>query len=281
MSYSKQLSSNHPGLFLFLIDQSGSMSDKWGGDGNKSKADQVADVLNKFLRDLTLRCAKSNEIRKRINVGVIGYGNPNNVSPAFLGSLAGKDIVDIAEVATNPARVEQRTKKESDGAGGIIDVPTKFPIWIESMAFGGTPMKEGFAYAKTKLQTWVQQHPDSYPPIVINITDGEYGSDPRQEIKEIKNLSTNDGEVLVFNIHISSSNAAPIFFPMTSENLNNTFAKDLYEFSSVLPDSMAARAAELYPGTTTGARGFAFNGDLVTLVNFLDIGSTVDMSNKS
>lgn len=276
MSYSKSLSSKNPGLFLFLIDQSTSMADMWGGDTNKSKADQVTDVLNRFLRDLTLRCAKSTEIRSRLSVSVIGYGS--QVGSAFLGNLAGKSIIDIAEVAKNPARVEQRIKKDSDGAGGIIESTVKFPIWVDSIATGGTPMKEGFQKAIPIIKDWIQKYPDSYPPIVINVTDGEFTSgSPQQEVNEIKSLSTNDGNTLIFNIHISSSKTSAILFPSGEESIStDKYAKDLFAFSSVLPDSMFFRAAELYPNTSKNARGFAFNGDLATLVNFLDIGSTVD-----
>jgi hypothetical protein len=53
--------------------------------------------------------------------------------------------------------------------------------------------------------------------------------------------------------------------------------KNCLILSSQLPEAMIVQATELYPGPTNkGYRIFAFNGDLVTLVNFLDIGSTVD-----
>jgi hypothetical protein len=39
-----------------------------------------------------------------------------------------------------PARVETRTKKVSDGAGGLVDQAVKFPIWFDAVASGGTPM---------------------------------------------------------------------------------------------------------------------------------------------
>lgn len=276
MSYSKQLTAKQPGLFVFLLDQSGSMQGNWGADTTRSKAELVADVLNRFLRDLTLRCAKGVEIRKRIHIGVLGYGN--SVNSAFLGSLSGRDTVDIAEVASNPARVEERTKRESDGAGGVIEVPSKFPIWVDANASGNsTPMKEAFFEAKNVVSNWLAAHPDGYPPIVINITDGEYSTGvPVQDAKSLMSLLTSDGHVLLFNIHISELTSSPSYFPSSSVSLSNQYAKELFDMSSELPKSMVSKANELYPGTKDGARGFAFNGDLVALVNFLDIGSSVD-----
>ena len=199
------------------------------------------------------------------------------VRSAFLGALTGRDTADIAEVASNPARVEERNKKESDGAGGVIETPVKFPIWVDAVADGNTPMKEAFIEANNIVSNWLSINANSYPPIVINVTDGEYTSgNPFAEASALKGLSTNDGNVLLFNIHISAASSAPIFFPASSAQLSDQYARELFDMSSELPDSMVAKAVALYPGTTSGAKGFAFNGDLVTLVNFIDIGSTVD-----
>ena len=48
-------------------------------------------------------------MRDYFHVGVIGYGA--HVGPAFGGSLAGRDLFPVGEIATSPARVDARTKK--------------------------------------------------------------------------------------------------------------------------------------------------------------------------
>ena len=51
------------------------------------------------------------------------------------------------------------------------------------------------------------------------------------------------------------------------------WARKLFALSSPLPDNISASAqAEGYP-IGPGARGFAFNADLVELIRFLDIGT--------
>ena len=37
--------------------------------------------------------------------------------------------------------------KESDGAGGVVDVTRKFPVWLRPVAGYGTPMCEALSLA--------------------------------------------------------------------------------------------------------------------------------------
>src|SRR5919205_1040834 len=109
MSYSAEISRVNPSCFLFLIDRSGSMSDPFGGGGGgKSKAEGVADAINRLLQNLVIKCAKSEGVRDYYEVGVLGYGD--QVGPAFGGALAGRELVPISEIADNPERVEERTR---------------------------------------------------------------------------------------------------------------------------------------------------------------------------
>src|SRR5579884_3428245 len=95
------------------------MEDPFGAGDGKSKADGVADAINRLLQNLVIKCAKSEGVRDYYSVGVIGYGG--KVRPALGSALTGKTVVPISEIADNPARVEERTKKIEDGAGGLVD----------------------------------------------------------------------------------------------------------------------------------------------------------------
>jgi hypothetical protein len=60
MSYSAEISRTNPSMFLFLIDQSGSMDDPFGGgEADRKKAEGVADAINRLLQNLVIKCAKS------------------------------------------------------------------------------------------------------------------------------------------------------------------------------------------------------------------------------
>ena len=276
MPYEAEISRVSPSVFLFLIDRSGSMSDPFGGGGGgKTRAEGVADAINRLLQNLVIKCAKSEGVRDYYEVGVIGYGA--DVGPAFSGPLAGRDLVPISEVANNPARVEERTKKVDDGAGGLVDETVKFPVWFDPVANGPTPMCAVLNRAQQILSPWVAQHAASYPPIVIHITDGEStDGDPTEVAERIKALRTSDGACLLFNLHISSQTAAPVQFP-TAESaeaaLPDQHARLLFGLSSELPDFMLAFARDEGFAAAPGARGFVFNSDLVTVIRFLDIGT--------
>ena len=171
MAYSAEISRTHPSCFLFLVDQSGSMGDNFISS-QKPKSSAVADAINNMLQQLVIKCAKSEGIRDYYYVGVIGY-NLEDAKPAFGGSIAGRNLVPISEIAKTPARVDERKKKVDDGAGGLVETSIKFPIWFDAVNTGGTPMKEAFSKANQIINTWLTEHPDCFPPVVINITDGE------------------------------------------------------------------------------------------------------------
>jgi hypothetical protein len=132
--YEAEISRRNPTCFLFLIDQSGSMGDTFGGDPI-SKAEALADVINRLFDALVDRCAKGVEILDRYFIGVLGYGG--DVRWAFEGALKGRDLVPVSEIGRNPLRIETRVKREYDGAGGLIEKQTRFPIWFEAKANGG------------------------------------------------------------------------------------------------------------------------------------------------
>ena len=211
MAYSAEISRTNPSCLLFLIDQSGSMEDPFGaGESRRKKADGVADAINRLIQNLVIKCAKSEGVRDYYDVGVIGYGN--QAGPAFGGALAGRDLVPISELADNPARVEERTKKVDDGAGGLVDQTVKFPIWFDPIAKGGTPMCGALDRARTTLNTWLGAHAASFPPIVINITDGESTDGvPEKDAANLRELASSDGNVLLLNAHVSAKQLRPIF----------------------------------------------------------------------
>lgn len=57
MSYRAEISRTNPALILLTIDQSGSMEDPFGeGPTGRSKADSLADAINRLLQNLVIKC---------------------------------------------------------------------------------------------------------------------------------------------------------------------------------------------------------------------------------
>ena len=242
----------------------------------KSKASNVADTINRFLQNLVIKCSKSEGVRDYFYVGMIGYGQDNKVITAFEGDLRGKELVPISEIALHPLEIEEREQKVDDGNGGTVMQRIKFPIWLNPIADGSTPMNEAFGLVNKIITNWLSQNPNSFPPVIIHITDGEStDGDPSSAMTSLMNQVSNDGNTLLFNLHLSSGgHPTPILFPGNSEGLPDQYAKLLYQNSSPLTPNMLAVAKEEYGmGSLNNARGFVFNGDMTSIIAALDIGT--------
>src|SRR5207249_3336009 len=93
------------------------------------------------------------------------------------------------------------------------------PYWIESYAKSyKTEMAEALSGASQAVQNWLNADPRrhlSFPPVVINITDGQHNGkgDPIVQAKRLRQLRTDDGPVLLFNCHLTSNNTRKLTFP--------------------------------------------------------------------
>ena len=239
----------------------------------KSKAEFVSDALNRTIMDFVIRCRKADGVRDYFDVGFLGYGG-NGVSNGFSGALGTTVLNPISAIEQNPVRVEDRKKKMDDGAGGILETSIKFPVWFEPKASGGTPMREALTRAAEELVAWCDAHPASYPPTVLHVTDGEStDGDPEEIATHLTQIRTNDGELLMFNIHVSSLGADPIRFPSSTSGLPDNYAKLLFRMSSQLPEHLIRLAREKGNAVGVESRGFMFNAEAPEIVAFLEIGT--------
>ena len=80
MPYAADISRNNPGCFLFLIDQSASMSGALGGQPGLRKMDGAADAVNKILDAISQRCSQGMDVRDYFDIGILGYGYGQKVT---------------------------------------------------------------------------------------------------------------------------------------------------------------------------------------------------------
>jgi len=266
-----EISHRNPMCMIFLIDQSGSMSEQIANEPGRIKADVTKDLINRFLMTLVINCTKEDGVRDYFHVSVIGYGL--NVGSAFIGPLTNKNLVPISEISDKPARIEERMKE--DGVGGVIK--TKFPIWFDAVADGQTPMCQALYKAKGLLEGWLSQHPNCHPPIVVNITDGTAtDGNPLIPAEELKNLKSTEGNVLLYNIHLSSRSATAIIFPNSETNLPTQCAHLLYSMSSPLIDYQITYANKAHGmNLDKNSRGFVYNADPVTVFLPMDLSDCI------
>ncbi len=273
MSYTKEINRKNPTCFLFVIDQSGSMDETMSGGSIKSEF--VADVLNRTIAETIVRCTKADGVRDYFDIGVIGYGG-DDVGSAFGGALSGRTLLPISEIESNPLRIEEREQDVDTGDGVLERQLVKFPVWIDPQHDGGTPMREAMGIVGETVAKWCDEHPSSYPPTVVHVTDGQStDGDPEEIAEAIKGISTNDGEVLLFNLHIDTETGDEILFPSSEDELPDEYAQLLFRMSSTFPD-------HLVPGTQSmgydvkgdsRSRFFAYKAGMDFIGHFFEIGT--------
>lgn len=283
--YTAQITRNTPTAFIFMIDQSISMSRKLNYRGEYiTLADAVARIVNNQINELVLRCIKTNEVRHYYDIAVIGYGH--EVYSGWNGMLAERDFVSPEELKNNPfkkitVKEEKRTRK-----GTMIKEIEKVQ-WLEPRCDGNwTHVHLAFDRAKALLDKWMMEHheKDCYPPTIINITDGQFNHAKREQIiqqaNELKAMFTNDGNVLLWNIHITPGNMEQVLLPIGKQELKgNQYSELLFDMSSLLPTRYNQAISDIR-GDSMDARhvAMATNTDMSTLIQLMDIGTPTNIS---
>ena len=98
MSYKAEISRDNPSCFLFLVDQSRSMEDEISiGDETQSVATGVADSINRWLQELSIKCAKAEGVRNYPNeVHLVPPGEDSFTESFFVRpmvSIVGKGLL--------------------------------------------------------------------------------------------------------------------------------------------------------------------------------------------
>ena len=286
--YTAQITRNTPTAFIFMIDQSISMKRKTMLYGEElTMAEAVARIVNSQINDLVLRCIKGSETRHYYDIAVIGYGE--STYSGWKGALEGRDFVSPEELKNNSfrkivTREEVRTRK------GISIKEVEKVQWIEARHDGNwTYVHKAFDKVKGLLEQWMEKHKDKdcYPPTIINITDGEFNGASKdivlQQANELKSMSTNDGNVLLFNIHISTAKTDCILLPVNKDEVkHNAYSTTLFELSSLLPQRYNEEISKVRQDDDLSARhtAMAVNADMSTLIKLMDIGTPTNISQK-
>lgn len=283
--YTAQIKRNSPTAFIFMIDQSVSMRRPtiYGGK-EMTMSEAVARIVNNQINELVYRCIKTNEIRHYYDIALIGYGH--DAYSAWNGELVGRDFLSPAEIKNHPYR-KITIKEEVRTRRGVQEKEVEKVQWLDARHDGKwTHVHKAFDIAKRLLNEWMSKHQkeDCYPPTIINITDGIFNGATDeyilQQANELKAMFTNDGNVLLFNIHIVPDQEAKVVFPISKSELgDNKYAQLLFDMSSLLPERYNQDIANLR-GDEGKERhsAMAINADLSTLLQLMDIGTPTNIS---
>ncbi|WP_202918947.1 vWA domain-containing protein [Saccharothrix deserti] len=274
------MSRSEPGCVVILLDRSDSMKLAWGRTG-ASLAVGAALAVNNILLDMCIKATTevNAPVRHYFDVGIFSYGARVNtpgegVESAFGGVLAGRGLVPLPELAEHPMAVREEPSID------LMPVSARMPVWVDPVHGYRTPMCQAIEVAGAHVFDWAAGHPNSFPPIVINITDGMVTDSPHDGaslhdwVKRLTSIETNDGATLFFNIFLSPFEVAEIVFPSDPTGLPAP-GPDLFELSSPLPQPMIDNARVDGYDVQPGARGLALNVGRSTLLRVLQIGTRV------
>lgn len=283
--YQQTFSRTTPGCIMLLVDRSDSMKQQWGNSG-LTLAEGAARAINKLLLELCVKSTKEHggAMRRYFYCGILGYGfcpgtGGEGVEVALPGPLADRGIVPLPDLADHPIAV-----REEPSVDAVLS-RSRVPAWIDPYFGFRTPMCQAIATAGSYLYGWANAFPNSFPPIVINITDGMVtdspydGADIATWAQRLTTIATNDGPTLLFNIFLSPTPGNGVWFPASPASLPQP-GPGLFSISSEMPRPMVdnARSAQVQVGP--GARGLVFNADLAMLVKFLEIGTRVTVGDR-
>lgn len=225
MKYTNSYTRANPGLIVFMIDQSVSMS-QIGYEG-RPLAETAADMVNYMIADLASRYTYGPTIRMRAHIAIIGYGGQSSGYAELLR------VGGIDELVRNPIRREVIKKKVYTREIGVFDVEIERSIVIEPEAGYIPNMTSAFELANSLINDWKEyccedNHRSSLTPapIVINITKDSNIGDDEELIKvsnQIKNIEFEDGNPLIVSILIPTHH----YFECLSLPVQKVFEENL------------------------------------------------------
>lgn len=273
--YTAEISRKNPTAFVFLIDQSGSMSNTVEFNGKTMKrAEAAAIVVNETLLNMVADCTKLGEVRHYFDVAVIGYGQKETADLVWEGNLQGRDWVGTTELDGKTAFTLMKPVRIRKG--GFKELPIS--AWFSPIHAKRTPMKSALQLAHDLLKEWIAAHPGAYPPAVLNITDGEATDASNEQLldaaTQLRSLRTIDGNVLLFNCHMSGAGDASVVFPVVKNELpQDEYAHLLFDMSSDLPSRYNRQIAEWRNQDLQTYTAMMLNADVENVFKLMEIGT--------
>lgn len=278
--YTQSITTSHRTAFVILIDGSGSMKGTISFRGTETtKAEAVATITNELLFELIERARRTDGVRDYYDIALLRYSGEDEVRSLLSGEFVFQSVTSLAELQPRivTSHIECRLPNGSIGLR-----TTHRPTWIEPYAAGHTPMIEAMRIARDLLAGWManENHAESFPPVVINITDGMPSDGTPSELhsvcRHLQQFATRDGRILVMHIHIADTEGAEsVIFPSESDFIKyRTDTSLLYDCSSQMPECFNEAIRAIKGGDATPPfRGMGFNASPSELVAMLDIGS--------
>lgn len=265
---------NCPGCLILLVDESAAMDSlcqdgkaSLAGNQPKRKSDAIAATLNSLIRQLSTGSS--------FDVALVGYHADETgqtiARSCWGGEFAGRDFVQLNELAGHPVAVEKRTRKLPDPASltGFREEPVDFPVWYQPESSGTAPQIKAFQHCHDILTAWQSaQSGSTGTPMVLHIFAG--GSSDGSPSKRISELQKLPSAPLVFQAHLClAEHVPPTLYAASRAYVPAGPARDLFDRCSVLPTPLINFLKAAKTAVGPGARGMVYNGRMTDIVQFL------------
>lgn len=271
------VSRSQPGFWIVLVDRSAVIVEPFPAGRRNSellqqKSFAMAAAVNRLLNTLIKRSTVGATVKRYAHVAVLGYSG-KGVTNALPLPLDGRPYVELPELNEHPARIEIQTKTEVDERGNVVEIPIHLPVWVEPQAVGGAPMCAALDLAASLAQQWAEERPDSFPPIVLNVTSGaSTDGDPRSTAFRVQQVANRRGTAFLFNYHLLHWLDKTTLFPTTHDELPDSyFVRLLFDISSPLPPNAYKVLPEMPIPLRNHARGYVLNEDIALFATGLFI----------
>lgn len=280
--YDQRITTANRGAIVILIDLSASMRSEVLYCGNHTtKADVAMMAVNQLIDELLLRCRRFDVWNDYFDLCVVGYSGSGVVS--LLSSEL--EFISLTSLLCRQRRPEVRLK-HIPTREGIVVTPVTYNVWIESDFDGKTPMNNAFRTVTNLVRGWCRRRAnvDSFPPIVFNITDGQFTDASDEEMllsaERLTSTGTTDGNTLLINICYATPNEVRrergFFLHPSNEPLpTGRGVESLHRMASEIPEELCRRLANyIEPHHRPPFKALCYNSSPEELVNFLSIGTT-------
>jgi hypothetical protein len=204
-----------PGLVIYLIDASDSMSEQCGQTTNGSpytKIELVNQALEKCVNRMAMRCMRDEKVQPRYHLAMFAYSTK---------------VIDVLN--------------------GIRTLPQVLRIGTPNLTAGGdaTDTAAGFAKVEELLQQCLNEFKPCPAPLVCHFTDAlRTTDDPSPFVKRIRAMRVDDGAVLVENVLMAEEILRkPVKDWHTwggvrhARELTDEYAQQLFALSSPIPET--------------------------------------------
>ncbi len=278
LPYSCSITRSNPTAFVILLDQSGSMAERTIHDGvSQTKAEALASATNALIDELIDRCRRPSGVHDYYHLAVLGYSGMG-----VRNLLGDQGFFTPSELAVRTLPTQATTRERTLPNGSTVMTTTINNRWVEPLATGTTPMYEALCRALQMTETLCSTEPfrESYPPTIINITDGEATDASDDQLlglaRRLRSVSTLYGEVLMVNINLAKSkDGKAIIFPSSVEELpDNRYSRLLYNMSSVMPERYTPLIMRNVEYRSTGPfRALGYNALIADAIAMMNIGT--------